>query len=109
MSEQPLAGYHPGMSPIVSCHSITSSIMHGIVWHSKYFLSGSLKVCGVIFRQQHIQFGLGQGWLGRESVMQKLIQLFYKRRSTLHQWMGNLSPRGSSHNTIDDDKTRKLL
>ena len=23
-----------------------------------------------------------------ESVMQKLIQLFYKRRSALHQWLG---------------------
>ena len=35
-----------------------------MVWHSKYFLPGPLKVCGVIFRQQHTQFGLGQGKAG---------------------------------------------
>ena len=33
-------------------------------------------------------------WLDQEeeSVMQKLIHLFYKRRSTLHQWMGGPEP-----------------
>ena len=35
-----------------------------MVWHRKYFLSGPIKACGVIFRQQHTQFGLGQGRAG---------------------------------------------
>ena len=35
--------------------------------------------------------------------MQKLIQLFYKRRSTLHQWLGDQSPGRSSHHTLDRD------
>ena len=83
---------------------------HGMVWHRKYFLPGPIKVCGVIFRQQHIQFGLGQGRARAGSQLCK-SSFSYSTRGDLRSISGwrNLSPRGSSHNTIDDDKTRKIL